>query len=428
MNPLRKMKSKPWYMWVIAVACFVMVMTCLGFCSSTKPLFLSAITGALGIDRGLFSINDSCRYVTTAVINLFFGALIAKFGPRKLIAAGFISLCASMLVYSVAESMIVFYIGGCLLGMGLAWTTTTMVGYVVGRWCKKQRGTVMGAVLAANGLGGALAVQIIGPIIRGQADGFGYRNAYQVVAVILAVVGTIVVTLFKDAPDHEESAPTVGKKKPKGETWSGITFAQCVKTPYFYLASVCIFLTGMCLQGVNGVYKAHMSDLQIPESFSDIVVSVHSLSLAGFKFLTGIIHDKKGLRFTMIMCDIAAVIMSVALIFVAPTSAGMAMAMTYGIVSSMALPLETIMLPLVTADLFGEKDYAKMLGIFVSINTAGYAVGAPLTNLVYDNVGTYVPAFYFVAGTMVVIAVCFQIAMNMADKKKKQLAQAAENS
>jgi predicted MFS family arabinose efflux permease len=126
------------------------------------------------------------------------------------------------------------------------------------------------------------------------------------------------------------------------------------------------------------------------------------------------------------MCDIAAVIMSVSLIFVAPTTTGMAMAMTYGVVSSMALPLETIMLPLVTADLFGEKDYAKMLGIFVSINTAGYAVGAPLTNLVYDKVGTYVPAFFFVACMMVVIAVAFQISMFMADKKKKQLAQLAE--
>lgn len=421
MNPIRKMKSQPWYMWVISGCCFIMVFTCLGFCSSTKPMYLSAITDALNIERSLFSINDSCRYITTAVINLFFGALIAKFGPRKLIAAGFLALCASMLTYSFAENIVVFSIGGCLLGLGLAWCTTTMVGYVVGRWCKKHRGTIMGAILAANGLGGALAAQIVGPIIRGSEDGFGYRKAYLVTAAILFAVGAIVVTLFKNAPDNEKAAPVVGKKKPKGELWSGITFAQCLRTPYFYIACVCIFMTGMCLQGVNGVYKAHMNDVGIDAAYGDMVVSVHSLTLAGFKFLTGIIHDKKGMRFTMVLCDVAAVVMAIMLVLVAPTSFGMVMAMGYGVLCSMALPLETIMLPLLAGDLFGEKDYAKMLGIFVSVNTTGYAVGAPLTNLIYDIFGTYVPAFYFVAGTMVVVAVVFQFALNAAEKKKHQV-------
>jgi len=279
----------------------------------------------------------------------------------------------------------------------------------------------MGAILAANGLGGALAAQIIGPIIRGQDDGFGYRKAYLVTAAILFAVGAVVVALFKNAPDNEKAAPTVGKKKPKGELWSGITFAQALRTPYFYIAGICIFMTGMCLQGVNGVYKAHMDDLGIDAAFGDLVVSVHSLSLAGFKFLTGIIHDKKGMRFTMILCDVAAVVMSVMLILVAPTSFGMAMAMGYGVLCSMALPLETIMLPLLAGDLFGEKDYAKMLGIFVSVNTAGYAVGAPLANLIYDIFGTYIPAFCFVAGTMVAVAVVFQFALSAAEKKKHQV-------
>lgn len=184
-----------------------------------------------------------------------------------------------MLIYSVADSIYVFYIGGCLLGMGTAWTTTTMVGYVVGRWCKEHKGTIMGAVLAANGLGGALAAQIIGPIISGQADGFGYRNAYRLTALILFVVGIIVLVLFRDAPNDEPGA-AVDKKKPKGETWSGMTFAECLRTPYFYAASVCIFLTGLSLQGINGVYKAHINDVGVPDTFSTLVVSIHSLCFA----------------------------------------------------------------------------------------------------------------------------------------------------
>ena len=84
------------YRWVIVAASFLMVFVCLGFCSSSKSLYLAAITEALGIKRSLFSINDSCRYIATAVVNLFFGALCARFGRKRLIAAGFACLIASM--------------------------------------------------------------------------------------------------------------------------------------------------------------------------------------------------------------------------------------------------------------------------------------------------------------------------------------------
>ena len=151
-------KKKLNYKWVVIAACFLMIFTCLGFGSSTKPLFLGPITEALGIKRSLFSINDSFRYITTSIVNIFFGALIAKFGPKKLIGFGFLSLMCSALCYALAPNIFVFYIGGMLLGMGFSFTGTTMVGYVVNKWCKRNKGTIMGAVLASNGLGGALSV------------------------------------------------------------------------------------------------------------------------------------------------------------------------------------------------------------------------------------------------------------------------------
>lgn len=47
------------YKWVIVTLSFTMVFVCLGFCSSNKGIYLSAITEAFGIKRSLFSINDS---------------------------------------------------------------------------------------------------------------------------------------------------------------------------------------------------------------------------------------------------------------------------------------------------------------------------------------------------------------------------------
>ena len=169
-----------------------MILICLGFGSSNKSLYLSAITDALGIKRSLFSINDSARFIATAIVNLFFGTLMQKVGSRKLICAGFLALISSMLIYAYASKIWLFCIGGALLGIGFAWTSTTMVGYVINCWCKEHKGTIMGFVLAANGIGGAIAAQIITPIIYDEKDAFGYRTAYKLVAIILLVAGSFV--------------------------------------------------------------------------------------------------------------------------------------------------------------------------------------------------------------------------------------------
>lgn len=420
-------KKKFDYKWVIVGLCFLMVCTCLGFCSSNKSIYLSAITEALSIKRSAFSINDSCRFVATAVINMFFGTLVNKFGTKKLIAAGFVSLIASMLIYSVAENIFVFYLGGCLLGIGLSWTTTTMVGCVVNKWCKENKGTIMGAVLAANGLGGAIAAQIVTPIIYQEGNAFGYRDAYRLVALILLIVGALIVVFFKENPKGYDSTQKIEhKKKARGQGWVGMDYAAAVKKPYFYAAAVCIFLTGLVLQGINGVAAAHMQDVGIDAAYVATVLSAHSLALAGFKFLTGFLYDRFGLRTTMTICDAAAITVMILLAVLTNSPTGRILAMIYGILSSLALPLETIMLPIFASDMFGEKSYNKILGLFVSINTAGYAVGSPLMNWAFDIWGTYKPMLIVCCVLMVTITVVFQFVLTVSNKQRKAILDAVK--
>ena len=417
---IKTQKKKFDYKWVIIAASFLMVFTCLGFCSSTKSLFLIPITDHLGIDRSVYSINDSFRFVTVAVVNLFFGPLVTKFGPRKLIAAGFFSLTGSMICYALAEHVLIVYLGGILLGVGLSWTTTTMVGYVVNIWSKENKGTIMGAVLAANGVGGALAVQIVSPIIESNA---GYKLAYFVIAIILLAVGTAVVAVYRDRPKSlRAGAPLPAhQKKRRGQSWVGIEANRVKKLWFFWGALVCIFLTGFVLQAINGIAAAHMEDAGLDGKYIKNMLSLHSIALACFKFLTGFFYDKKGLRTTVNICSITAVFVMFALAFVAPTPLGKALAVIYAVFSSLALPLETIMLPIYANDLFGEASFNKTLGLFVSVNTAGYALGSPLMNLCNDKLGSYNVGLYISAGIMICVIIALQFIISSANKMKKQI-------
>ena len=413
-------RKKLEYKWVVIGVSALVVCIALGFCSSTNSMYIKAITQALGIKRSAFSLNNSFRFVATAIINLFFGTLIARFGAKKLISAGLICLISSCLVYSFATNIFGFYIGGILIGLGFSWTTTTMVGYVVNKWCSENRGTIMGAVLATNGIGAAVATQILSPIINGTT--FGYRLSYRLVAIILSVLFVIVMIFFKNKPQDENAdKESVPKKKGRGQGWEGVEMSVIVKKKYFYVSLICVFFTGMVLHGINGISAAHMYDVGIDDTYVAAVLSCHALALTAFKFLTGYVYDKRGLRFTANLCMITTVVTFFLLSKVSETETGRICAMVYGIFSSLALPLETIMLPIYASDLFGDKSFSKVLGLFVSVNTAGYAIGSPVSNLCYDITGNYNFALYTSCIIMAFVIIGMNMVMTVANRERKTI-------
>ena len=409
------------YKWVIVAVCFLMEFVCLGFCSSNKSLYLGAITEALGIKRSLFSINDSCRFVTSAVVNLMFGSLVQRFGVRKMTAFGFLSLICSMMTYAYATNIFVFYIGGALLGAGMTFTTTAMVSILVKRWCPSNTGTILGIVLSANGLGGALAAQIVTPIIYEEGNPFGYRNAYTLVAVILAVAAVVAVTFLREAPAGVTDMPVSNKKKPRGGGWVGMEFQEALKRPYFIPSAIGIFLTGMVLSGVNGISATHLKDVGLDAGFVSIVLSAHSLALTAFKFLAGVCFDRKGLRAMLTICDGTGVVVLVILALVSDSPVGMVLGMLWGVFSSLALPMETIGVSLVTSDLYGNKSFDRMLGIMLALNHIGYAVGNPLTNLFYDLNGSYTPVILGFVGILLVVTVAYQFIITAAHRDRREI-------
>jgi len=414
-------KSKFSYQWVIVGCCFLMIFAALGFGSTPRKLYMVAVPKALGLDYGPYSFTDTFRYVSTAIINFFFGALIVRFGPRKLIGSGFVLLALSSLVYSCAEGLPGVYLGGALLGAGLTMTSTTMSSYVINLWCKEHKGTITGLVLCANGLGGALAMQVLSPIISQSA--FGYRNAYRLVALIMLTVGALIVMFFRDTPaDGKLAAP--GKKQAK-TSWEGVTVRQALRRPYFYASAVCVFLTGMVLQSIVGSDANHLAHAGLDSAFIASVLSINALVLSGSKFLVGVLYDRVGLKKTLLICNFAALTTLGLLILATYPATGRAAAIGYSVLSALALPLETIMIPLLTAELYGQRSFAQMLGVVSAINTLGFSFGPPITNFIFDAIGSYTPVFWGYLGVMTLVTLISLYTINAAARSRKATEEAA---
>lgn len=415
-------KRKFDYKWVILAACFLMTFFALGFCSGNKGLYLSAITEALGIPRSLFSINDSFRYVSSAIINLFFGTLLYKYGIRKMVGFGFLALVGSMLLYSIADSIIVFYIGGILLGIGLTFTTGSMTSAIIRRWFKKDIGKYTGIVYAANGIGGALAAQIVSPMINDPNNIFGYRNAYMFMVVVLVIVGVVCVVSLRERPkDEKMEVVDLKSKKKRGSSWVGIEYKQAIKRPTFYVAGLIVFLTGFMLQGINTVYAAHLKDSGLDAGYVATVASIFSLTLTFTKILVGAMYDRFGLKTVMLVCQLAGAVAFIAMLFIGASAGGMVLAIIFALLYALSLPLETLVIPLIVNDLFGNASFDKIMGLFLAMNYTGYALGAPIINLCYDILGSYKPAFLIYSAMMVVTFLVFRLVIRSAYKEKEEI-------
>lgn len=415
------MKKKKFdYMWVMMGLAFLMVATSLGLCSSGRSNYLTAICDALHFGRGAFSINDSIRYIVTTIANLFFGKTVARFGTKKLIVAGFMCLICFAFINSIATSLIGFYIASIFLGVGLCWTGTTMASTVVNLWCTKNKGTITGAVLAANGVGGAIAIQVLSPIIFEKGNPFGYQNSYRLVCVLLAIVLALVIFLYREK-EIEPGTQVGKKKKARGAGWVGMRYKDAVKKPYFYVALVCMFLIGMYLQGLGNIATPHLYDVGIPVVTVAAISSLASLLLTAGKFASGFMYDRLGMRITMNICYACSFISLVSLIFVDNSRAGICLAYMRGIFTTFALPLETVMVPLFASELFGNRCFGKTVGLFAAASTAGFAVGSPLGNIIFDFFGSYNIAFALFGGVAVFVTIAMQFVLSAANRDRLRI-------
>ena len=170
-----------------------------------------------------------------------------------------------------------------------------------------------------------------------------------------------------------------------------------------FRSCVSLVLAGSVLASSTGIAAAHMKDRGMDPAVVAMVTAAYSLLLAGGKFVIGAVSDKKGLRFAVLTCDIAALIMVILLCLVSGSVTGKVIAMVYALMAGIAVPWQTVLLPLMAGDIYCDQDYGKVLGIFSAANSLGFVIGNTVSNFCFDLFGTYNPIL--VADCVIAIAV-----------------------
>ena len=400
------------YRWVIAAACFGMIFICDGFAAGYRGLFLTAVSNGLGVKRTLVSVSESCRFLASALVSIFYGTLRAKFSARKLTGAGFCILAAALILYSCANTVYGFWAAGALMGIGTSFISTTMASSLIHQWFDKNVGSITGVVFASSGLGSALGSQIVSPILYGD-DPFGFRTAYRITAVVVVAAALVIVPLLRERRTAGAVAGKTETKSVSGDITAGSRGDGLCKA----VIGICVFLCAASIMGVNSIYSSHMLDVGISAGTAGKAAGILSLALLASKLLTGVFFDRFGLHTVLGICQGATAVGFTMLLLL--NESGSAAALIFPVVFAFALPLETIMIPLIVSDVFGTAAYNRVLGIYTAVTCAGFTVAGPLSNLIFDTFGSYRPAILGYGGIMILVSAALHITIYLKKRSDR---------
>ena len=130
---------------------------------------------------------------------------------------------------------------------------------------------------------------------------------------VLVVTALVLLIFMRDVPRNAPKTLSVGreaKSRGKGGGWGGVPLATAAKKWHFWGILVCIFLSGMILQGSHGIVAMHFKAVGVDYSAVKALMSFGALLLAGAKFMAGFVYDKCGLRASASFCIVVAVVSS----------------------------------------------------------------------------------------------------------------------
>lgn len=402
------------YHWVVAGVLVLMIFVHGGAANNFSSLHLIPITEYLSISRADFALAYSAKNITSMISTFFSGFIISKWGSRVTAPLGLLLMGVSYAILANVGSYGMLILGCVLLGASYGFCSTSGAVAAVRLWFHRYEGTVLGLVSAASGLGGSLLC-----ILQTAAmEASDFRASLFLCAGLGFGMALMVLLLLRNRPEDMGLAPLGDgerrKKRPATTGFAGLSMKELWRQPAFYLLLLCVMLSTFCLYLSFNVIRNFFVDCGFSSAQASGLYSGMMLLLTLTKFLAGICCDKLGARKTNILC----IVCSVVSLLLLTITRNFAVAVVAMVVYSVALPLLTIMGPLVAVNLFGYRAQAQYAGILVSAVSLANLFGNYITNYIYDTSGSYRPSFALAAILSAVSIALFLVLYRMADRLK----------
>ena len=354
-------------------------------------LFLIPISSEFDWSRAAVSFVLFIIAVAGAISYPIVGRLIDRYGARPVILTGNVLFAASVASVSLVEaSRFQFYFVYALIGISAAIPSSVMFTKVIAGWFDRRRGLFLGiAGGLGNGVGAALSPLFVFALI----SSYGWRAGFQGIGAAIILVGfPVLYLLLRDPPRDVSRSATEHLEKT-----AGLTLAQALKTPTFWIILAAIALGAGCMTAIFAHVVPMLLDRGIPAGQATTVLAMFSLVTAGWQIGMGYMLDRIPRPW------IAAPFYLLALtgLVLLESTSSYPLLLLSAVLMGLGLGTEYGILPYFLSRYFGTRHYGAISGSMYGVIVLTQGLTPFLMDLVFDITGTYDPA---------IIAICIGLA------------------
>lgn len=410
-------KTNIYYGWFIVGAAFFIMALGWGSVYNASSIFIQPISKELGFTRSEFNVTMTIKAVCQVGVSLLASRIYRRLDILKVMKASSVILILSFFSYSIASTLLMFYIITAVVSTTLSLIAILPLSIILSNWFVKGRGSALGMAFMGSGVGGMILSSLTGIWIQA----YGWRVAYQIISVIMAVfILPSVFLIIKSHPKQMELKP-YGITEESAVNYSnteneGLMLYEAMRSVKFWAINISSIFLLVAINGLMMNVAPHLTDIGYSITFSANLVALIMGSLAIGKFAFGKLYDIIGLKATILIACAANIIALTGLIF-AKSYIGLAFTVVFvGIGCAYA----TIANSVLANEMYGKKDFNAIYGFLTAIGSIGSIITPILYGVLYDSSGSYISSYQV---SIVLCVTALIIFLGIFAQKKTVLAQ-----
>lgn len=355
-------------------------------------LFIKPIQAEFGWSRTELSMG-SFGALIVALLLPFAGALINRFGSRRISLFGLGALAAAWWMFAIVPAQHAAFIGA-VIWLGIAGTFSSSVVFArgVAAWFSRNLGLSIGLMMTGASVATALGVPIIAAVIVAH----GWRSGFQAMALATLLIGMPPILMwFREPPAHQIAHRQTGSGQSR--------WADILRSSTFWRVAAASGIAALPIGGFIGHLVPLLTDRGMSVATAASMVSIFALAVAIGRIANGLLLDR--MHPPMVACTtmLCAAAGSLALATVNIANTGAFVVVSVGLIG-LAQGAEGDYIKFFSMWLFGFDNFARVVAGLATTISLGMAAGGILFGRAFDLFGSYKvavvssAALYIVAG------------------------------
>lgn len=398
--------------WLVMLGCGMMIAGTVTFYTVVIGNFFVPASEELAIDYSSISLYTTVVYLGIAAGLPFVGNLLPKIPPIGI--ALFAALQSAMVaILSFSSSVVWWWIGGAIIGVGMSFTSIVFVSTVLTNWFAKKTGLAIGIAWALA----SVASAVMSPLTVELITLMGWRTSMLVFAAVGAVLAVpAALFLVSYAPDRKGLKPygydSQAGAEAEAEEVSGVPAKKATRSLAFFLVAFALAATQI-VSVINTYFPVYAESVGFAPTVGALMISVALVFDMALNPIIGATIDRFGAVPAFVSWAMVSILSMIILLF----SAGNELLAYLGAgLGDTLYVLLGVGIASVASTVFGTKDYGKIFAYITVFGFAAGSVGGFVITSIYEATGSFESVFVFCIIMIVLIAAAV-VAAGVSGKK-----------